>query len=249
MSDTETPPVILPRGAISRFVAGIRAFRKLIDNPADPLHGPIFQMCVEHGLIRRLARGLERHGEGRRLLAERPRLDASAVSLAAVAALPPSSLGRAYAAYFEDNKIVPFDPPQAARRDPRGLRRHAAPRGARRLPRRHGLRHGRDRRARAAVVQLRKPRLGPASDLRARGGVRHGPLAPVRRSLERVQASTRGVSTRAPVAVPREHPLGGLLAHAGRRGPGARLRARGARGHLTPNCPAGRPACDAPSAA
>ena len=112
MSDTETPPVILPRGAISRFVAGIRAFRKLIDNPADPLHGPIFQMCVEHGLIRRVARSLERHGEGRRLLAERPRLDASAVSLATVEALPASSLGRAYAAYFEDNKIVPFDPPQ-----------------------------------------------------------------------------------------------------------------------------------------
>lgn len=114
MSDTETLPVILPRGAVGRFVAGIRAFRKLIDNPADPLHGPIFQMCAEHALLRRLTRNLQRHGEGRRLLAERPRLAANAVSLASMAALPPRSLGHAYAAYFDDNRITPFDPPALA---------------------------------------------------------------------------------------------------------------------------------------
>jgi ubiquinone biosynthesis protein COQ4 len=112
MSNTETSPVILPRGAIGRFVAGIRAFRKLIDNPADPLQGPIFQMCAEHRLMRKLARSLRRNDEGRRLLAERPRLAASPPSLASMRALPPHSLGHAYAAYFVDNAITPFDPPK-----------------------------------------------------------------------------------------------------------------------------------------
>jgi ubiquinone biosynthesis protein COQ4 len=111
MSISETPPVVLPRSAFGRFTTGLRAFRKLIRNPADPLHGPIFQMCVEHSLLRKLTRSLERHGEGRRLLAERPRLNARVVSLATMAAHPPRSLGRAYAAYFEANGITPFDPP------------------------------------------------------------------------------------------------------------------------------------------
>jgi ubiquinone biosynthesis protein COQ4 len=114
VSDTEADPILVPRGAVGRVVAGVRAFRKLIDNPADPLHGPIFQMCAEYRLMRKLARSLQRHGEGRRLLAERPRLAANAVSLAALAALPPRSLGHAYAAYFDDNGISPFDPPRLA---------------------------------------------------------------------------------------------------------------------------------------
>jgi ubiquinone biosynthesis protein COQ4 len=101
----------MPRGPVGRIVAGLRAFRKLIDNPADPLHGPIFQMCAEHALMRRLARSFERHAEGRRLLDERPRLNTKTVSLATMRTLPADSLGHAYAAYFEQNAITPFDPP------------------------------------------------------------------------------------------------------------------------------------------
>lgn len=112
MSDTETLAVVLPRGAIGRSVAGIRAFRRLIDNPTDPVQGPIFQLCAEHGLMRKLARSLHRHREGRRLLTERPRLDGRSVSLATLLALPPRSLGHAYASYFEANGITPFDPPK-----------------------------------------------------------------------------------------------------------------------------------------
>jgi ubiquinone biosynthesis protein COQ4 len=111
-STSETLPVLLPRGAVGRMVAGLRAFRKLIDNPADPLQGPIFQMCAEHALMRKLARSLERHDEGRRLLAERPRLNANTVSLATMRELPERSLGHEYAAYFEANGITPFDPPK-----------------------------------------------------------------------------------------------------------------------------------------
>jgi ubiquinone biosynthesis protein COQ4 len=111
MSNRE-PPVVLPRSAVGRLIAGLRAFRKLIANPADPLHGPIFQMCVEHSLLRKVTRSLGRHGEGRRLLAERPRLNAHVVSLATMAAYPPRSLGHAYAAYFDANGIALFDPPR-----------------------------------------------------------------------------------------------------------------------------------------
>ncbi|HTR50302.1 MAG TPA: Coq4 family protein [Kofleriaceae bacterium] len=108
----ETARVALPRSLVGRLVAGLRAFRRLVANPADPLHGPIFQMCVEHALLRKVTRRLERHGEGRRLLAERPRLNATTVALATMAEHPPRSLGSAYAAYFAANGITPFDPPR-----------------------------------------------------------------------------------------------------------------------------------------
>lgn len=113
MTITETPPTVLelPRGAVGRLIIGLRAFRKLIDNPADPVHGPLFQICVEHGLMRKLARTFKRHREGLRLLAERPRLNSKTVSLATMARLPPQSLGHAYAAYFSEQGITPFDPP------------------------------------------------------------------------------------------------------------------------------------------
>jgi ubiquinone biosynthesis protein COQ4 len=105
-------PVQLPQGPVGRIVVGLRAFRRLIDNPADPLEGPIFQMCAEHSLLRKVTRSLERHTEGRRLLTERPRLNATTVSLATMAAFPEQSLGHAYAAYFEANEIIPFEPPR-----------------------------------------------------------------------------------------------------------------------------------------
>jgi ubiquinone biosynthesis protein COQ4 len=108
---SETLPMVLPRGPVGRMVIGLRAFRKLIDNPADPLQGPIFQLCAEHALMRKVARSLARHGEGRRLLAERPRLNAKTVSLESMAAFPEQSLGQAYGAYFEANAITLFDPP------------------------------------------------------------------------------------------------------------------------------------------
>jgi ubiquinone biosynthesis protein COQ4 len=71
----------------------------------------MFQMCVEHSLLRKLTRQIECHDEGRRLLAERPRLNATTVSLATMSAYPSSSLGHAYAGYFGANGITPFDPP------------------------------------------------------------------------------------------------------------------------------------------
>lgn len=110
MSTPQTPR--LPRTRLGRLLAGLRAFRKLIANPADPLHGPIFQMCVEHGLLRKVTRHLERSAEGRRLLTERPRLNATAVSLDAMLAYPPRSLGHAYASYFPANAITPFAAPE-----------------------------------------------------------------------------------------------------------------------------------------
>lgn len=112
MSATAMSPIALPRSAFGRFTLGLRAFRKLITNPADPLHGPIFQMCAEHSLLRKVTRELERHDEGRRLFAERPRMNARAVCLTKMAAHPPDSLGQAYAAYYPANGITPFEPPQ-----------------------------------------------------------------------------------------------------------------------------------------
>jgi ubiquinone biosynthesis protein COQ4 len=105
-------PTRVPKGFFGRLALGLRAFRKLVRDPADPLHGPIFQMCIEHSLLRKLTRRLTRHGEGQRLLAERPRLNAHTVSIVRMAAHPPRSLGRAYAAFFRANNITPFEPPK-----------------------------------------------------------------------------------------------------------------------------------------
>lgn len=102
----------LPTSSIGRLVTGVRAFTKLVRNPADPLHGPVFQMCVEHGFHRALLRVLARTREGRRLLDVRPRLNTTTVSLAAMGALPEGTLGRAYKAYFEDNGLGVFEPPR-----------------------------------------------------------------------------------------------------------------------------------------
>lgn len=107
---SNAPALVVPRSTIRRWICGVRAFRKLIDDPSDPVHGPVFQMCVEHALLRRVTRGLERHAEGRRLLAERPRLNAANVSLATMADLPTRSLGQAYASYFAANAIAVFEP-------------------------------------------------------------------------------------------------------------------------------------------
>ena len=70
----------------------------------------MFQMCVEHAAAQADAR-LERHREGQRLLAERPRLNATCVSHWPRCGVPAASLGHAYAAYFHANGITPFDPP------------------------------------------------------------------------------------------------------------------------------------------
>jgi len=102
--------VVVPTSAIGRFTCGLRAFRRLIDDPADPLHGPLFQICIEHSRLRKLTRDLERHADGRRLLAERPRLNATSVSLATMARHPTRSLAHAYASYFEANAISLFEP-------------------------------------------------------------------------------------------------------------------------------------------
>ncbi len=107
-------PIVVPQRPVARMVTGLRAFRRLIDNPADPLEGPIFQMCVEHALLRKVTRTFERHAEGRTLLAERPRLDATALSVETLNDYPEQSLGRAYAAYFAANEIIPFEPARLA---------------------------------------------------------------------------------------------------------------------------------------
>lgn len=109
-STSETSSIVVPRSAIGRFTSGLRAFRKLIADPADPVHGPIFQMCIEHSLLRKLTRGLERHGEGRRLLTERPRLNARSTCLVTMAGHPERSLGHAYARYFDAKGISLFEP-------------------------------------------------------------------------------------------------------------------------------------------
>lgn len=68
-------------------------------------------LCVT--CMANLAARLEREPAGRRLLAERPRIDSKHVDFAALAALPDGTLGREYARLLADYAITPdsFRPP------------------------------------------------------------------------------------------------------------------------------------------
>lgn len=97
-----------PRSSLGRLRTGVHAFRKLIADPADPVHGPLFQMCVERGLHERLSTRMRSTAEGARLLRLRPRMDAESVSLDDLGRLPEDTLGHAYSRYFRDQGIKPL---------------------------------------------------------------------------------------------------------------------------------------------
>lgn len=95
-----------------RFVIGLRAFRKLVRNPACPVSGPLFQQCVEYRLHQRFARLFQKTTDGARLLSGRPHLNASACPIATMSDLPRGTFGHAFANYFTEHGISQLEASQ-----------------------------------------------------------------------------------------------------------------------------------------
>lgn len=109
----------LPEGAsiFRRLTTAVRALRVLEKHPDDPVAAALLNAGLDGDIYRREATALQQTEFGRALLAERPTLQKGAVDLAALAQLPEGTVGRAFAAYFEQNKIEPFSTPYEIRNE------------------------------------------------------------------------------------------------------------------------------------
>lgn len=109
----------LPLGAslFTRLRLAVRALRVLEKNPDDSLAAPLFNLAIDGDIFRRHAERLAATEHGRALLADRPTIQKSNVDLAALSQLPEGTVGRAFAQYFADNKILPFESTFPVRND------------------------------------------------------------------------------------------------------------------------------------
>ncbi|ATB32264.1 Coq4 family protein [Melittangium boletus] len=93
----------------TRLHVGLRALKVLQTDPTNPAYGALFYDSVEIGLCAALAQDFSRHEEGRRLLAEKPSLRASALDLDTLEKLPSGSLGNTFARYFREQGLTPIE--------------------------------------------------------------------------------------------------------------------------------------------
>ncbi|WP_257459194.1 ubiquinone biosynthesis protein COQ4 [Archangium lipolyticum] len=111
MPDLTTPLPTLPENPslLTRLQVGLQALKVLQVDPTNPAYGALFYDSVEIGLCAALAQDFSRHEEGRRLLAEKPSLRASALDLDALEKLPLGSLGHTFARYFREQGLTPIE--------------------------------------------------------------------------------------------------------------------------------------------
>jgi ubiquinone biosynthesis protein COQ4 len=91
------------------LVAGVR----LLLNPRDTQQVFVLAAAVDRPRLHLLLAQLRARPEGRALLAKRPSIDSKSVDLARLRALPPDTLGGAYARMLERERLDPdlFQPP------------------------------------------------------------------------------------------------------------------------------------------
>jgi ubiquinone biosynthesis protein COQ4 len=102
---------------LERLEVGLPTLRRLLQNPTDPEIGALFLRTFDGDLHAEMARSMIHDPEGRRLLQERPRLDAASVKLDELARMPGGSLGRAYARHFIEQGVQPFATPKPIQDD------------------------------------------------------------------------------------------------------------------------------------
>jgi ubiquinone biosynthesis protein COQ4 len=103
-------PLYLPEqaGVVTRAKVALRAFFVLAEDQAHGIAGPVLNMSMDAEVYQRMAAELAAFEDGRALLRERPNLQAGALDVAALAALPEGTLGKALARYYVDNQLSPF---------------------------------------------------------------------------------------------------------------------------------------------
>ncbi len=100
----------LPENAslLTRLHLATRILRVIKGNEGNPVYGQTINRCLDQGVYATLVERLRGSEDGRRLLSERPSLEAGDVDLDALARLPEGTLGHELARYYRDNKISPF---------------------------------------------------------------------------------------------------------------------------------------------
>lgn len=109
----------LPEGAsrLTRLRLAVRALRVLEKKPDDFVAAVVFNASVDTPIFQRHVDALARSETGRALLTERPSLQGRDVDLRQLALLPEGTVGHAFARYFADNGIAPFESPYEVRND------------------------------------------------------------------------------------------------------------------------------------
>ncbi|WP_052518745.1 Coq4 family protein [Archangium violaceum] len=110
------PPIdpktlVLPENAslFTRLRLATRILKVIPGNEGNPDYGQTINICLDLNVYATLVQRLQRSEDGRRMLSERPSLEAKDLDLNALERLPEGTLGREYARYYRDNKIFPFE--------------------------------------------------------------------------------------------------------------------------------------------
>ncbi len=105
------PKLILPENPslFTRLLVARRLLKVIRGNEGNPIYGQTIQACLDLNVYEALARQLRRSVEGGRMLSERPSLESKDLDLGALERLPEGTLGHAYARYYRDNGISPFE--------------------------------------------------------------------------------------------------------------------------------------------
>lgn len=91
-----------------RLDTGLVWLQRLVRNPTNPDVALSYLRSLDSDLHLELVRKLKSNPEGRRLLQERPRLDARSLRVDELARQPAGTLGHAFARFFREQHIEPF---------------------------------------------------------------------------------------------------------------------------------------------
>ncbi|PTL85750.1 Coq4 family protein [Vitiosangium sp. GDMCC 1.1324] len=107
----DTNPLTLPENPslFTRLRVALYALKKVRGDEGNPVYGQAIQASLDLNVYASLTQRLRLTEDGRRMLSERPSLDARDLDLGMLERLPEGTLGQAYARYYRDNKISPFE--------------------------------------------------------------------------------------------------------------------------------------------
>lgn len=111
------PPEIDPRtlflpddaSLFTRLRLSLKLLKLIKGDEGNPVYGQLLNACLDGNVYASLAQQLQRSEAWRRMLSEHPSLQAQDLDLDALERLPEGTLGQAFARYFRDNKISPFE--------------------------------------------------------------------------------------------------------------------------------------------
>jgi ubiquinone biosynthesis protein COQ4 len=107
--DPETLSLPDDASLFTRLRLSLKLLKLIKGDEGNPVYGQLLNACLDGNVYASLAQQLQRSEEWRRMLSEHPSLQAKDLDLDALERLPEGTLGRAFARYFRDNKISPFE--------------------------------------------------------------------------------------------------------------------------------------------